>query len=56
MSVELEHGTIDSLTNITNDNPFMTYKITLAHLREYKDDYKVLAIMEDILKHHQFEQ
>ena len=28
MDVELEHGTIDSNTNVTNDDPLMTGKIT----------------------------
>jgi hypothetical protein len=32
MDVELEHGTRDSLTNVTNDDPLMIGKIALAHL------------------------
>ncbi len=34
MNVELEHGTVDSNTNVTDDDPLMTGKIALAHLNE----------------------
>ncbi len=34
MNIELEHGTIDSHTNVTNDDPLITGKIALAHLNE----------------------
>ena len=46
MDVELEHGTIDSNTNVTDDDPLMTGKITLAHLNELPDYYTRLAKME----------
>ena len=46
MDVELEHGTVDSNTNVTNDNPLMTGKIALAHLNEIPDYYTRLAVME----------
>ena len=46
MDVELEHGTIDENTNVTNDNPLMTGKITLAHLNELPDYYTRLEEME----------
>ena len=46
MDVELEHGTVDSNTNVTNDDPLMTGKITLAHLNEISDYYTRLAKME----------
>lgn len=46
LCVELEHGTQNPLTNITNDNCIMTGKITLAHLNEYPDYYKRLTKME----------
>jgi hypothetical protein len=39
--VELEHGTIDPKTNLTNDDPIMTGKIALAHLNE-KSNYYIL--------------
>jgi hypothetical protein len=46
MDVELEHGTRDSLTNVTNDNPLMIGKIALAHLNEFPDYYDRLEKME----------
>ncbi len=47
MDVELEHGTIDSNTNVTDDNPLMTGKIALAHLNELPDYYTRLDKMEE---------
>ena len=47
LNVELEHGTINSITNVTNDDPIMTGKIALAHLNEFPDYYKRLEIMEE---------
>ncbi|HYN36858.1 MAG TPA: DUF5661 family protein [Actinomycetota bacterium] len=46
MDVELEHGTQDPETNVTNDDPLMTGKIALAHLRELPDYYTRLERME----------
>lgn len=46
MDVELEHGTVDSNTNVTDDDPLLTGKITLAHLNEIPDYYARLARME----------
>lgn len=46
MDVELEHGSIDSLTNLTNDDPLSTAKIALAHLNEIPDYYTRLKKME----------
>ncbi|MFH0853914.1 MAG: DUF5661 family protein [bacterium] len=46
MNIELEHGAHDSETNITNDDPIMTGKIALAHLKEISDYYDRLEIME----------
>ena len=40
--IELEHGTIDPQTNVTNDDPIMTGKIALAHLKERVDYYILL--------------
>ena len=48
MDVELEHGTIDSNTNVTNDDPLITGKIALAHLNEFPDYYTRLDKMEEI--------
>lgn len=46
MDVELEHGTVDPNTNVTNDDPLMTGKIALAHLNELPDYYTRLDKME----------
>lgn len=46
MDVELEHGTRDPDTDVTNDDPVLTGKIALAHLRELPDYYTRLARME----------
>ena len=46
LDVELEHGRVSRATNITNDNPFMTGKIALAHLNEFPDYYTRLAELE----------
>ena len=46
MDVELEHGLQDLLTNVTGDEPTVTGKIALAHLKEFPDYYTRLAMME----------
>jgi len=46
MDVELEHGRRDPVTDVTEDDPVMTAKIALAHLREMPDYYERLAGME----------
>jgi Protein of unknown function (DUF5661) len=46
MDVELEHGTQDLDTNVTNDDVAVTAKIARAHLNEFPDYYSRLAIME----------
>jgi len=46
MDIELEHGTIDPNTNVTNDDPLTTGKITLAHLNELPDYNTRLDKME----------
>ena len=46
MDVELEHGTENSVTNVTNDDQLMTGKIALAHLNEFPDYYTRLYKME----------
>ena len=48
--VELEHGTIDPLTNVTDNDPLVTAKIALAHLKEYADYYTRLEKMESEAK------
>lgn len=47
MDVELEHGTVDPATNVTDDNPLTTGKIALAHLNEFPDYYTRLEAMEE---------
>ena len=46
MEVELEHGRRDPETDVTHDDPVLTGKIALAHLREMPDYYTRLAEME----------
>ena len=46
MNVELEHGTRFPDIDVTGDDPVTTVKIALAHLREFPDYYKRLAVME----------
>lgn len=46
MEVELEHGTVNPFTNVTNDDLVTTGKITLAHLNENPDYYTRLLKME----------
>jgi len=47
MDVELEHGTQDPQTNVTNDDPLTTGKIALAHMKEFPDYYVRLEKMEE---------
>jgi hypothetical protein len=46
MDVELEHGTRDPRTNVTDDDAEVTAKIARAHLNEFPDYYTRLAAME----------
>jgi hypothetical protein len=46
LDVELEHGRRDPDTNVTGDDPLLTGKIALAHLRELPDYYTRLDEME----------
>lgn len=46
MNVELEHGTRDPYTNVTDDDPLTTAKIARAHVNEFPDYYTRLAKME----------
>lgn len=47
LDVELEHGTQDPETNVTDDDMLTTGKIALAHLNEFPDYYTRLKQMED---------
>jgi hypothetical protein len=46
MVVELEHGSHDPQTDVTNDDPILTGKIAWAHLKEFPDYYDRLQTME----------
>ena len=46
MDVELEHGSRDLATNVTDDDVTVTAKIARAHLNEFPDYYSRLAAME----------
>ena len=47
LNVEMEHGSHDPETNVTNDDPLLTGKIAWAHLKEFPDYYTRLKVMED---------
>lgn len=52
-NIELEHGTINPSTNVTNNDPIITSKIVLAHLKEFPDYYNLdygLPALEKNLK------
>lgn len=43
MNVEIEHGTkLGDITNLTNNDPLKTAKITLTHFKESPNYYKEL--------------
>ncbi|MGD2060667.1 MAG: hypothetical protein PVF87_07375 [Acidimicrobiia bacterium] len=46
MEVEMEHGTRFPDLDVTGDDPVVTAKIALAHLREFPDYYQRLEVME----------
>lgn len=46
LAVELEHGVRDPRTDVTGNNPILTGKIALAHLKELPDYYTRLARIE----------
>lgn len=46
LAVELEHGSEDPRTNVTNDDPLLTGRIAWAHLNEIPDYYTRLLQME----------
>ena len=53
LNIELEHGSINPLTNVTNNDLEMTAKIALAHLNEFSDYYNKnygLPALENALK------
>ena len=57
INIELEHGTVNSLTNVTNDDLLLTAKIALAHLNEFPNYYNPnygLKVFEKFLKNQYF--
>ena len=53
INIELEHGNINYLTNVTNNDLLLTAKIALAHLNEYPNYYNKeygLTKFEETLK------
>ena len=48
MEVELEHGRREPQTGVTHDDPILTGKIALAHLRERPDYYELLDELERV--------
>ena len=54
MNIELEHGSSNSITNVTNDDLIMTCKIALAHLMEfpnyYNEEYGLPALERELSK------
>ena len=43
LETELEHGSRDPETNITNDDPVLTGRIAWAHLKENSRYYTILT-------------
>lgn len=50
LNVELEHGLVNSNTNVSDDDDIITGKIALAHLNEFPDYYDRLDKMEEKAK------
>lgn len=52
INIELEHGLINPITNVTNNDLLITAKIALAHLNEfpnyYNNDYGLPAFEEKL--------
>ena len=46
LAVEMEHGSRDPETDVTQNDPLITGKIALAHLNEFPDYYTRLAKLE----------
>ena len=50
MDVEYENGSHDPQTDVTGDDPIITAKIALAHMKEFPDYYERLERMEEEAK------
>jgi hypothetical protein len=46
MDVEYEHSSHDPQTDVTHDDPILTDKIALAHMKEFPDYYERLEQSE----------
>lgn len=51
INIELEHGTINPLTNVTNNNLITTAKIALAHLNEFPNYYNKIYGLKNFEKY-----
>ena len=47
LKVDRETDTVDLNTNVTNDGPYITGRIALAHLNEFPDYYTRLKKLEE---------
>ena len=52
MDVEFEHGSHDPQTDVTGDDPILTGRIALAHMKEFPDYYERLERMEEEASRH----
>ncbi len=53
LNIELEHGKVNPMTNVTNNDLILTAKIALAHLNEFPNYYNKeygLKKFEEFLK------
>ena len=53
INIELEHGLVNPVTNVTNNDLLITAKIALAHLNEFPNYYDMqygLPAFEEYLK------
>ena len=53
LNIEAEHGSINPITNVTNNDLILTAKIALAHLNEFPNYYNKtygLKMYEEFLK------
>ncbi len=46
LDIELEHGQVDPVTDITHNDPILTGRIVLAHLKRVPDYYSRLQDIE----------
>jgi len=48
LEVELEHGLVNTNTDVTHNDMLLTGKIAMAHLNELKDYYSRLEVIENV--------